>query len=154
MDDARTTILPAMPEPPPVFVDGSGRRRRRVRRLAYGVGIVGLGYSVLVGVSLAGGPVAPRTVLPFSDGSAPTAVPSPDPSASAPADGAGATPSGSAADRPGAGAVSRVRSPRPASHSASATPSGKPSQPGGRTVTPSPTHRTGPPWWPPIWPGN
>jgi hypothetical protein len=44
----------------PVFVDTSGRRRRRLRLFCYGFGVVCLAYSGLVGMSLAGGPVAPE----------------------------------------------------------------------------------------------
>ena len=44
----------------PVFVDTSGRRRRHVRLLCYGFGLVCLAYGALVGVSLAVGPVAPE----------------------------------------------------------------------------------------------
>jgi hypothetical protein len=44
----------------PVFVDTSGRRRRRVRLLCYAFGVVCLAYSGLVAVSLAVGPVAPE----------------------------------------------------------------------------------------------
>jgi hypothetical protein len=43
----------------PVFVDASGRRRRRVRLACYGFGVVCLAYAGLVGMSLAAGSVAP-----------------------------------------------------------------------------------------------
>lgn len=38
-----------------VFVDSTGRRRRRVRLVAIGVGGLGLAYTAMVGMSLAGG---------------------------------------------------------------------------------------------------
>ncbi|MEU8208363.1 hypothetical protein AB0B85_04075, partial [Micromonospora sp. NPDC049044] len=65
--DAPTELIAAAPQPPPVFVDPSGRRRSRLRWLAYAVGLLGLLYTGLVAVSFAGGVVDPRTVLPFVD---------------------------------------------------------------------------------------
>ncbi|HZN74558.1 MAG TPA: hypothetical protein VFC00_23055 [Micromonosporaceae bacterium] len=52
---------------PAVFVDSTGRRRRRIRGIAYGVGGASLAYTVLLGVSLAGGPVSPYALLPFPE---------------------------------------------------------------------------------------
>ncbi|MFC7482240.1 hypothetical protein ACFQX7_22545 [Luedemannella flava] len=53
----------------PVFVDSSGRRRRRVRLISYGLGAVCLTFTTLVLVSLAVGPVSPDQVGPlFADG--------------------------------------------------------------------------------------
>lgn len=52
---------------PPVFVDVTGRRRDRIRRIAYGVGGACLAYTALLGVSLAGGPVSPYALLPFPE---------------------------------------------------------------------------------------
>ena len=52
---------------PPVFVDSSGRRRRRVRRAGYVFGAVSLVYAGLVGASFSGGPVSPHALLPFPD---------------------------------------------------------------------------------------
>ncbi|SCL39368.1 hypothetical protein GA0074692_5339 [Micromonospora pallida] len=60
-----TALFPVIPEPPPVFVDPSGRRRRWLRRLAYGFGVLGVGYTLMVGVSFAGGPARPETIVPF-----------------------------------------------------------------------------------------
>ncbi|GAA1884622.1 hypothetical protein GCM10009687_61340 [Asanoa iriomotensis] len=51
----------------PVFVDETGRRRRLVRFVAYGIGAVCLGYTALVGVSIAGGPALPHALMPFPD---------------------------------------------------------------------------------------
>ncbi|MEU7842554.1 hypothetical protein AB0B39_16505 [Micromonospora sp. NPDC049114] len=65
--DAPTALIAAVPQPPPVFVDPSGRRRSRLRWLAYAVGLFGLLYTGLVAVSFAGGMVEPHTVLPFVD---------------------------------------------------------------------------------------
>ncbi|MEU1239794.1 hypothetical protein ABZ388_05480 [Micromonospora parva] len=65
--DGPTELIAAAPQPPPVFVDPSGRRRSRLRWLAYVVGLLGLTYTGLVAVSFAGGMVEPHTVLPFVD---------------------------------------------------------------------------------------
>ncbi|WP_158566397.1 hypothetical protein [Micromonospora craterilacus] len=63
--DSPTTVMAAIPQLPPVFVDPSGRRRSRLRWIAYVLGLVGLLYTGLVVASFAGGPVNPETVLPF-----------------------------------------------------------------------------------------
>ena len=65
---AVTTVLPpAVPEAPPVFVDASGVRRRRVRLAAYAVAVLLVAVLVAVWLSqLGGGPAAPpeRTPCP------------------------------------------------------------------------------------------
>ncbi|WP_173156959.1 hypothetical protein [Phytohabitans suffuscus] len=50
----------------PVFVDASGRRRRRVRRIAYAVGAACLAYTGLVGASVVGHSARPGalTLMP------------------------------------------------------------------------------------------
>ncbi|OJF15706.1 hypothetical protein BG844_02970 [Couchioplanes caeruleus subsp. caeruleus] len=53
--------------PSPVFVDSTGRRRRLLRRVAYGFGALCMVYGGLISVSLAGGPVSPSAVLPLPD---------------------------------------------------------------------------------------
>jgi hypothetical protein len=61
----------------PVFVDSTGRRRRRLRRASYVFGGLCLAYAILVSVSLAGGPVSPGSVLPLrilADGDPPGAA--------------------------------------------------------------------------------
>ena len=50
-----------------MFVDATGRRRRRLRWLAYGLGLAAMIYTGLVAVSFAGGPVTPQNVLPIID---------------------------------------------------------------------------------------
>ncbi|UQU65526.1 hypothetical protein COUCH_04140 [Couchioplanes caeruleus] len=54
-------------QPSPVFVDSTGRRRRVLRRVAYGFGALCMMYGGLVSVSLAGGPVSSSAVLPLPD---------------------------------------------------------------------------------------
>ncbi|MFD2767981.1 hypothetical protein [Micromonospora eburnea] len=135
-----TTIIPAVPEPPPVFVDPSGRRRRWLRRLAYGFGALGVGYTVMVGVSFAGGPARPETILPFIEPSAspawqppPTLAPDGSPTVRAsatpssrpaslrtgttPRSSASPKPSGSRASAPATTPKSRTSSPKPRPHS-------------------------------------
>ncbi|GGK83786.1 hypothetical protein [Mangrovihabitans endophyticus] len=53
--------------PSPVFVDSTGRRRRFLRRLSYAFGAIVMIYSGLVSVSVAGGPVSSKAVLPLPD---------------------------------------------------------------------------------------
>lgn len=45
-------------------MDPTGRRRRRLGLLAYGLGLTGLVYTAMVGVSFAGGRAEPQNVLP------------------------------------------------------------------------------------------
>ncbi|HEU5428382.1 MAG TPA: hypothetical protein VFU74_15990 [Actinocrinis sp.] len=52
----------------PVFVDSTGRRRRLVRRVAFGLLIGACAYGVLVVVSILGGPVPPNALLPLPGG--------------------------------------------------------------------------------------
>src|SRR5882672_113736 len=69
VSDEHTGASPAGPPPDPeaepVFVDGSGRRGRRVRLIAFGAGGLGLMYTALVGVSLAAGASGPAALNPF-----------------------------------------------------------------------------------------
>jgi hypothetical protein len=64
---------------PPVFVDASGRRRRRIRRLTYGIGVAVLIALVAVWLSQLGGTVRPEPVSPctpaVSAAQTPTAAP-------------------------------------------------------------------------------
>lgn len=48
----------------PVFVDASGRRRRRVRRLGAGLAVLGVGYVVLLLSTVLGGPSVRMPLLP------------------------------------------------------------------------------------------
>ncbi|GAA0566467.1 hypothetical protein [Actinomadura livida] len=58
----------------PVFVDVTGRRRRRLRRLGYAAAALCGGYSIMIGISLVGGPVTPQTLLPRVGGGDETKV--------------------------------------------------------------------------------
>jgi hypothetical protein len=48
----------------PVFVDATGRRRRRVRLVCGVIGLVAVSYTVVVGLSLLGVPISPQGLLP------------------------------------------------------------------------------------------
>jgi hypothetical protein len=88
--DVPDTEVILVEQPAPVFVDSTGRRRRLLRRLAYGFGAFCMVYGGLISLSLAGGPVSPNAVLPFPeliDGGQPTVGeprPTPEPIVTAP----------------------------------------------------------------------
>ena len=65
--DTPDTEVIVVAHPSPVFVDSTGRRRRMLRRVAYGFGALCMLYGGLVSVSLAGGPVSSSAVLPLPD---------------------------------------------------------------------------------------
>jgi len=66
LEDGATVALDAIEAmPEPVFVDDTGKRRRRIRLAFYAVGAVSLTYAGLVAVSLLGGPLKPESLLPF-----------------------------------------------------------------------------------------
>ncbi len=77
-------------QPAPVFVDSTGRRRRLLRRFAYGFTASCMVYGGLISLSLAGGPVSPSAVLPLPglvvDDEPPTGdlLPRPEPVVTAP----------------------------------------------------------------------
>ncbi|WP_328495807.1 hypothetical protein OHS59_26030 [Streptomyces sp. NBC_00414] len=58
------------PEDGPVFVDNSGRRARLLRRIGTLLGIVCIGYAVVLGMAFMGwGPsLTPSSLLPFGGG--------------------------------------------------------------------------------------
>ncbi|WP_132352152.1 hypothetical protein [Micromonospora sp. 15K316] len=82
-----------IPRLPPVFVDPTGRRRSRLRLVAYALGLLGLLYTGLVGASFAGASVSPGSILPFVESTKqpwqpppiPAAIPDPTPTGSEPA---------------------------------------------------------------------
>jgi hypothetical protein len=63
--DMPDTEVIVVAHPSPVFVDSTGRRRRMLRKVAYGFGALCMVYGGLVSVSLAGGPVSSSAVLPL-----------------------------------------------------------------------------------------
>ncbi|XTZ14865.1 hypothetical protein ACQSSU_25910 [Micromonospora echinospora] len=124
-----TEIIPVAPESSPIFVDPSGRRRRWLRRAAYALGLAGVAYTALVGVSFAGGPVRPETIIPFVE---PTTRQWQPPPAVEPA--AEPTPA------VGSSATTATRTPprRPAA-TPSSSPSATPSTASPTPATPSPS---------------
>ncbi|MFJ9455244.1 hypothetical protein ACIRST_09205 [Kitasatospora sp. NPDC101447] len=86
----------APPAPPPVFVDASGRRQRRIRRLGAVLAVPAGGYLVLLGSTLLGGPTVNAPFLPLPQPPAPTAPASAATPSEAPSDPP------EAADRPSA----------------------------------------------------
>ncbi|KJS59869.1 hypothetical protein VM95_24795, partial [Streptomyces rubellomurinus] len=83
---------PAEPAPPPVFVDESGRRQRRMRRLGAVAAVPAGGYLVLLASTLLGGPTVNAPFLPLPQPAAPSA-PAP---AAAPSDAPSAAPEAAA----------------------------------------------------------
>jgi hypothetical protein len=84
IDDTLTTgRARAAAPPPPVFVDTSGRRQRRVRRLGRLLAVPGAGYLALLASSMLGGPSLDAPFLPQSPNHA---GPGARPSATATAD--------------------------------------------------------------------
>ena len=68
--DRAATSLVKVPDKagPPVFVDESGRRRRRLRRLTYAVGIAALLALILLWVSQLTGVLRPDPIRPCPPG--------------------------------------------------------------------------------------
>ncbi|MEV4812260.1 hypothetical protein [Micromonospora avicenniae] len=91
--DSPTMLMAVVPRLPPVFVDPTGRRRSRLRLVAYALGALGLAYTALVGASFAGASVSPGSILPFVESTEqpwqpppiPAIIPDPTPTKSAPA---------------------------------------------------------------------
>ncbi|MFF7053826.1 hypothetical protein ACFY94_36265 [Streptomyces griseorubiginosus] len=52
----------------PVFVDNSGRRSRLLRRIGVLLGVLCLGYAVVLGLAFLGIGVSSTTLLPFAGG--------------------------------------------------------------------------------------
>jgi hypothetical protein len=52
----------------PVFVDNSGRRSRMLRRIGLLLGVLSLGYAVVLGLAFMGIGVSSTTLLPFAGG--------------------------------------------------------------------------------------
>jgi hypothetical protein len=124
--DTPTALMAAVPRIKPVFVDPTGRRRLRLRFIAFFVGLSGLVFLAMVGVGFAGGPASPETILPFVESSKrPWEPPAPQPVDAVPPSTAGAESSGDSGTRPGARPTSSrqapsARPPQPAEPSAAA----------------------------------
>ena len=52
----------------PVFVDNSGRRSRTLRRIGLLLGVLSLGYAVVLGLAFMGIGVATTSLVPFGNG--------------------------------------------------------------------------------------
>ncbi|MDI5903457.1 MULTISPECIES: hypothetical protein [Streptomyces] len=52
----------------PVFVDNSGRRSKLLRRIGLLLGVLSLGYAVVLGLAFMGIGVSSTTLLPFAGG--------------------------------------------------------------------------------------
>lgn len=134
-----------------VFVDSSGRRRRRFRMLGFIAGGVGVAYGVMLGLSFVGGPISPHALLPVP-GVPKTAVvvSGPQPAGSmtpvsegkvSRTSGTQQRVSGTATPKPGTSTTGKVvvvgsgtPTPTPSKTTPSPTPTPTPSQ-----TTPSPT---------------
>ncbi|MEU7722142.1 hypothetical protein [Streptomyces tibetensis] len=92
----------------PVFVDTSGRRSRVLRRIGLLVGVVCLGYAVVLGMAFMGigTSINPSSLVPFSggrngpEGTGPGAAEPPGGSGTPPAKPTGTPPTGTATDAP------------------------------------------------------
>ena len=60
----RTHVINVDDEPPPVFVDSSGRRKRRLRRFAYALCVAALLLVAVLWLSQAGDDVRPTPMSP------------------------------------------------------------------------------------------
>jgi len=119
-DIARTPEAPARPAAAgPVFVDGSGRRQRRVRRLGRLLLLPAAGYLVLLVSAAFGGPTVSSPYVPLPKAGHPRpggAGPAPAPHHPTPTGRAGASPRVTGTAPPAATA------PRPSSHPTGASP--------------------------------
>lgn len=136
----------------PVFVDGSGRRRKNWRRLTIAVVAALCGYVCLLAVGFAGGPIPPAALLPIpgvpGNSAAPSTAPGNAPTGAPKTPAAHVATSESAKDtgrlpsRAGAEGPTRITATKPAVPQPSTTASGivVPPAPSGTTVlTPSST---------------
>ncbi|GAA0255988.1 hypothetical protein [Cryptosporangium japonicum] len=72
-DTEQVEVLPEDIVAAPVFVDTTGKRHRRFRTVGFLAGGVGIAYAAMLGLSFAGGPIAPNALLPIPG--VPTAAP-------------------------------------------------------------------------------
>ncbi|SHN26353.1 hypothetical protein [Cryptosporangium aurantiacum] len=87
-DTVQVEVLPEDIVVAPVFVDSTGKRKRRFRTLGFVAGGLGVAYAAMLGLSFAGGPIAPNALLPVPGmpTAAPLANPEPESSMSAVSD--------------------------------------------------------------------
>ena len=76
----------------PVFVDNSGRRSKLLRRIGLLLGVLSLGYAVVLGLAFMGIGVSSTTLLPFAGGG-PGGSPNSGPGGIQPQGGIGTPPS-------------------------------------------------------------
>ncbi|MEU8343395.1 hypothetical protein SAMN05443665_106126 [Actinomadura meyerae] len=133
MPDKREVIDSRDRSASPVFVDVTGRRRRRLRRAGYAAAALCGGYSIMIGISLAGGPVSPQTLLPKVGGGETKVAPSPKHRPPA-EDGPAALPP-LRPSLPGPSRPARTPGPAPAAPRASGS---VPSAPSGAVPSPPP----------------
>jgi hypothetical protein len=139
VNESREALESTGEQTAPIFVDATGRRRRRLRWLGYSVGTACVGYAIVLAISLSGGPISPDKVLP--------GYPKPKPSQSSPHLGPpGYVPPNSAMG--GGGGSSAAASARPAPGAtgagASTVPPGRPRPSPARTTAPSPSPSSAP----------
>ncbi|MEV4556674.1 hypothetical protein AB0K51_06720 [Kitasatospora sp. NPDC049285] len=137
--------------PPPVFVDGSGQRQRRVRRVGRLLAVPAVGYLALLVSSMLGGPSISAPFLPQGPAHAVSTAPVPEASASAPAVTTGGPAPGRSAAvgpaaRPTATAAHGSGEPTPAASGTTAVPTTTPpptatAAPGHGKPTAPPSHR-------------
>jgi hypothetical protein len=130
VNESREVLESTGEQTSPIFVDTTGRRRRWLRWLGYGVGVACVGYGVVLVISLLGGPVSPDTLVPGL----------PKPTASKTTERVGPLPIGSLPTAVGnrSTAVTLPTSPG-ATRSTSTAPSGPPRTSKPRAGKPSPT---------------
>ncbi|MFG2824095.1 hypothetical protein ACGFX4_32275 [Kitasatospora sp. NPDC048365] len=140
----RARALPA--EEAPVFVDASGRRRRRVQRIGRLLAIPAAGYLLLLASNLLGGPAVDAPFLPQPPERTTPAPQAPQPTAAAEAaaaDAAAADPTSSAPATRRATAPPAPTAAAPTTDPATAAPTpsasrGKPTAPNPHKPTKSP----------------
>lgn len=122
-------------DPSPVFVDGTGRRRKGWRRLTLVLVAALCGYATLLGIGFAGGPIPPAALLPIPGvpGNAPETASAPP---NAPEQATGAR--SAAGSSPGSGSK---RSGAPSRPNQAATHTGSPAT--NTAGVPQPTAVTG-----------
>ncbi|MGW4892633.1 hypothetical protein ACWEQL_10260 [Kitasatospora sp. NPDC004240] len=125
---------------PPVFVDSSGRRQRRVRRLGLVLAVPAAGYLVLLASTVLGGPTVSAPFLPLPQ-PAPSA---PAPEAPAPLPGiTGTAGPDSAQDEPAAPAATHRPDQAQAGAPSPAATTARPTQAGPPTAVPTPGNGNG-----------